>query len=74
MAEKTSENRQMYKTVDGDDMVCKVNQVLKEDFHCAAAMQVVKLEARQNFMVTEIYRAMVNINLNQQQPESPTQV
>ena len=70
MAEKTCENRQRYKTVDGDEVVCKVKQVLKEPFHSAAAMQVVELEVRQKYMVTEAYGAMVNINLNQQQPES----
>ena len=39
MAEKISENRQQYKIVDGDDMVNKVKQVLKDHFHSAAAMQ-----------------------------------
>ena len=48
MAEKISENRQRYKTVDGDEVVCKVKQVLKECLHSAAAMQVVELEVRQN--------------------------
>ena len=48
MAEKISENRQQYKTVDGDDVVNKVKQVLKNCFHSAAAMQVVELEVGQN--------------------------
>ena len=68
MAEKISENRQRYKTVDGDEVVCKVKQVLKECFHSAAAMQVVELEAKQKYMVMDTYGAKVNINLNQQQP------
>ena len=72
MAEKISENRQRYKTVDGDEMVHKVKQVLKEHFHSAA--EVVELEVRQKYMVTETYGAKVNINLNQQQAESTTQI
>ena len=48
MMEKISENRQLYKAVDSDDMVNKVKQVLKDHFHSAAAMQVVELEAGQN--------------------------
>ena len=55
-------------------MACKVKQVLKGCFHSAAAMQVVGLEARQKYMVTETYGAKVNINLDQQQPESTTQI
>ena len=43
MAEKISENRQQYQTVDGNDVVTKVKQVLKECFPAAAAMQVVEL-------------------------------
>ena len=38
MAEKMSENRQWYKTVDGDEVVNKVKQVLKDHFHSAATM------------------------------------
>ena len=74
MAEKICENRQRYKTVDGDEVVHKYKQVLKEHFHSAAAMQVVDLEAKQKYMVMETYRAKLNSNLNQPQPESPTQV
>ena len=53
MAEKISENRQWYRMVDGNDVVNKVKQVLKECFHAAAAMQVVELEVGQKYMVTE---------------------
>ena len=73
MAEKISENRQRYKTVHGDEVVCKVKQVLKEHFHSAAPMEVVELEAKK-YMVTDTNGAKVNINLNQQQPESTTQI
>ena len=48
MAEKISENRQWYKMVDGDDVVNKVKQVLKDHFHSAAVMQVVELEVDKN--------------------------
>ena len=61
MTEKISENRQRYKTIHGNEVVSKVKQVLKEHFHSA-------------YMVTETYGAKVNINLNQQQPESTTQI
>ena len=44
MMEKMSESRQLYKTVDSDDVVNKVKQVLKDCFHSAAAMQVVELQ------------------------------
>ena len=44
MTEKIHQNRQQYKTVDGDDVVNKVKQVLKYHFHSTAAMQVVELE------------------------------
>ena len=40
--------------VDSDDVVNKVKQVLKDYFHSAGAMQVVKLEVGQKYMVTEI--------------------
>ena len=43
MPEKKSETRQWYKTIDGDEVVNKVKQVLKDHFHIAAAMQVVEL-------------------------------
>ena len=38
MVEKISENRQQYRTVDGDDVVNNIKQVLKECFRAAAAM------------------------------------
>ena len=47
MMEKISENRQLYKAVDSDDVVNKVKQILKDHFHCAAAMQVMELEVSQ---------------------------
>ena len=46
-------------------MVSKVQQVLKEHFHSAAAVQVVELEVGQKYVVTETYGLMLNINLNQ---------
>ena len=67
MAEKISENRQWYQTVDENDVVNKVKQVLKEHFHAAAAMQVVDLEVGQKYMVTET-NAMINLN-HQQVPQ-----
>ena len=48
-------------------MAHKVKQVLKEHFHSAA--EVVELEVRQKYMVTETHEAKVNIDLNQQQAE-----
>ena len=66
MVEKISENRQLYKMVDSDDVVNKVKQVLKDYFHSAAAMQVVELEVGQKYMVTETYGSTLNNNLNQQ--------
>ena len=74
MAEKISENRQLNKMVDSDDVVNKVKQVLKDYFHSAGAMQVVKLEVGQKYMVTETYGSMLNINLNQQWAEPMTQM
>ena len=74
MAEKISNNRQWYKTVDGDDVVKKVKQVLKDCFHSAAAMQVVELEVGQKYMITETYGSMLNINLNQQQTQHMAQM
>ena len=70
MAEKTSENRQWYETVDGNDVVTKVKQVLKECFYAAAAMQVVELEVGKKYMVTEMYGATINLNQQQVQPTS----
>ena len=67
MAEKISENRQWYQTVDENDVVNKVKQVLKEHFHAASAMQVVDLEVGQKYMVTETY-AMINLNHQQVPP------
>ena len=72
MAEKISENRQWYQTVDGNDVVSKVKQVLKACFHAAAAIQVVELEVGQKYMVTETYGA--TINLHQQQVPPATQM
>ena len=74
MTEKISENRQLYKAVDSDDLVNQVKQVSKDCFHSAAAMQVVELEAGQKFMVTETYGSMLNINLNQQQTQPTTEM
>ena len=71
MAEKISENRQHYRMVDGNDVVTKVKQVLKECFHTAAAMQVVELEVDQKYMVAETYGS--TINLNQQQVPQTTE-
>ena len=48
MTEKISENRQLYKAVDSDDVVNKVKQVL----------------IVQKYMVTETYVSILNINLN----------
>ena len=48
MTEKTSENRQLYKAEDSDDVVHKEKQILKDHFHSAAAMQVMELEVGQN--------------------------
>ena len=67
MAEKISENRQLYKMVDSDDAVNKVKQVLKHCLYSAAAKQVVELEVGQKYMVNETYGFTLNINLNQQQ-------
>ena len=50
MTEKISENRQLYKTIQGGDVVTKVKQTLKDRFHIAAAMQVVELEVSQKYM------------------------
>ena len=72
MTEKMSENSQLYKAVDSDDVVNKVKQVLKDCFHSAVAMQVVELEVGQKYMVTETYGSMLNINLNQQQTPPTT--
>ena len=44
MTEKISENRQLYKAADSDDVVNKVKHVFKDCFHSAGAMQVVELE------------------------------
>ena len=74
MMEKISENRQLYKAVDSDDVVNKVKHVLKDCFHSGAAMQVVELEVGQEYMVTEIYGSMLNINLNQQWTQPTTQM
>ena len=60
--------------VDGDEVVNKVKQVLKDQFHSAAAMQVVELEVGQKYMVTEMYASMLNISLNQQQTQTTTQM
>ena len=68
MAEKISENRQWYQMVDGNDVVNKVKQVLKECFYAAAAMQVVELEVGQKYMVTETYGSTINLNLQQVPP------
>ena len=38
--ENISENMQLYKAVESDDVVNKVKQVLKDHFHIAAAMHV----------------------------------
>ena len=73
MTEKISENRQLYKTVDSDDVVHKVKQILKDHFHSAAAMQVVELEVGQKYMVTETYGSTLNTNLNQQWTPPTTQ-
>ena len=62
MMEKITENRQLHKTVDFDDVVNKVKQVLKE------------LEVGQKYMVTETYGSMLNINLNQQWTQHTTQM
>ena len=48
MTEKISENRQLYKAVDSDDVVNKVKQVLMDCFH-KAAMQVMELEVGQKY-------------------------
>ena len=69
MTEKISENRQLYETVDSDNVVIRVKQVFKDCFHSAAAMQVVVLEVGQKYMVTEAYGSTLNINLNQQQTQ-----
>ena len=74
MTEKISENTQLYKTVDSDDVVNKVKQVLKDHFHSAAAMQVVELKVGQKYMVTETYGSTLNINLNQHQTQPTTQM
>ena len=74
MTEKISENRQLYKTVDSDDVVNKVKQVLKEHFHSAAAMQVVELEVDQKYMEPETYVSMMNINLNWKWTQPTTQI
>ena len=74
MAEKISENRQQYKMVDGDDVVNKVKQMLKDHFHSAAAMQVVEIEVGQKYIITETYGSMLNINLNQQQTQHMVQM
>ena len=73
MTEKINENRQLYKAVDSDHVVNKVNQVLKDCFHSAAAMQVVELQVGQKYMVTETYGSTLNIKLNQQQTPPTTQ-
>ena len=73
MTEMISENRHLYKAVDSDNVVNKVKQVLKDYFHSAAAMQVVELEVGQEYMVTETYGSMLNINLNQQWTPPTTQ-
>ena len=72
MTEKTSDSRQLYKTVDSGDVVNKVKEVLKKCFHSAAEMQVVELEVWQKYMVSETYGSMLNINLNQQQAQPMT--
>ena len=64
--EKISENRQLDKAVDCDDVVNKVKQILKDWFHSAAAMQVIQLEVSQKYLVTEAYRFTLNSNLTQQ--------
>ena len=64
--EKISENRQLYKAVDSDDVVNKVKQILKDHFHSAAAMQLMELKVSQKYMVTETYGSTLNISLNQQ--------
>ena len=66
MTEKKSENRQLYKAVHSDDVVNKVIQIMKDHFHSAPAMQVMELQVGQNYMATETYGSMLNINLNQQ--------
>ena len=74
MVEKISENKQLYKMVDSDDVVNKVKQVLKDCFHSAAAMHMVELDVGQKYMVAETYGSMLNINLNQQQTQPTTQM
>ena len=71
---KIGENRQWYKAVDSDNVVNKVKQVLKDNLHSAAAMQVVELDIGQKYMVTETYGSMLNINLNQQWTQPMTQM
>ena len=68
-----SENRQLYKAADSDDVVNKVKQILKDHFHSAAGMQVMELEVSQKHMVTETYGSTLNINLNQQWTPPTTQ-
>ena len=66
MTEKISENRQVYNTIQGDNVVTKVKQTLKERLQSAAAMQVMELEVSQKYMVTETYGSTLNINLHLQ--------
>ena len=73
MTENISENRQLYKAADSDDVVHKVKQILKDCFHSAAAMQVMELEVGQKYMATETYGSTLNINLNQQWTPLTTQ-
>ena len=40
--EKINENKQLYKTINSDDVVAKVKQILKDRFHSVAAMQFMK--------------------------------
>ena len=55
-----------YKTIQGDNAVAKVKQILKDGSHSAVAMQVMALEVGQKYMVTEAYGSTLNITLNPQ--------
>ena len=73
MTEKVSDNRQLCKAIDSDDVVNKVKQILKDQFLSAAAMQVMELEVSQKYMVAETYGSTLNNSLNQQWTPPTTQ-
>ena len=73
MTEKISENKQLYKAVDSDDVVNKVKHIFKDRFHSLAAVAVMELEVSQKYMVPETYGSTLNINLNQQWAPPRTQ-